>query len=339
MSNPVAANTRDTSRAVAKGLGIGGAVVTLLVGGWFGYSAWRDSRSSGDAQVAVQAPEASTEPVPESPHERARAQLAADRIAQPAGDNAAETYLAILATNPQDGAAREALIELLPLINDVANASADAGQVEELERLIGLIEGVDSSYAQLQRLRARAVEIRQAAEQAVVAAAQAEAAAVARQAAIQLPAPVQSSPAPVTASPAAPAPPRPSASTPAATSAATDTALTETSPAPTATTASIAPLPPRRAEIVEPVLVNRVDPRYPPQALARRLEGWVEVELTIGTDGSTTRVAVVGAQPDNPHFTREAVRAAERWRFQPKTIDGVPTEAKLRRRLNFRMPG
>ena len=73
--------------------------------------------------------------------------------------------------------------------------------------------------------------------------------------------------------------------------------------------------------------------------MARRLSGWVDVELQVDANGATRDVQVVAAEPNNAAFKREALRAVARWRFQPKTIDGVPTATKLKRRLNFRMPG
>jgi protein TonB len=69
----------------------------------------------------------------------------------------------------------------------------------------------------------------------------------------------------------------------------------------------------------------RVDPQYPPKARQRRLEGWVDIEFTIGAVGTVTDPKVIGAQPPGV-FEKSALRAIRRWRYNPKIIDGVAVE-------------
>lgn len=357
---PSAPPSADTRSAVTRGLGIGIGAVVLLVGAWFGYSAWRDSSAPDTARTSAApvAPVAATNTVVD-PHDRARAQIAADRIAQPAGDNAAETYLAILAVNPADSGARQALVEILPMVNDVANAAAEAGQGDELARLIALIEQADSGYAQLPRLKQRQAELVLATERVAAEKARREALALQEQerAARALAAPAPTTAAatpPPTTAPQTGAPQAVATVAPATQRAAGTVAAARTPPAATqsdagrlasatpppaaSSTASIAAPVSQRAAIVDAVLLKRVEPRYPPQALARRLEGFVEVELSISASGQTTDVRVVRAEPNSPLFTREALRVARDWRYEPKTVDGVPTATTVRQRLNFRMP-
>lgn len=351
---PPPSGATDTRSAVARGLGIGLAAISVVVGAWFGYSAWRDSNSTVATIAAPVADDpADTAGTRLDPHDRARAQIAADRIAQPAGDNAAETFLDILRDNPADSGARQALVEILPLVNDVANAAAEAGQVEELARLIALIEQADAVHAQLPRLRQRQADLVAAADRLAAAAAE-QREALGRQEAEARPAVAAVMPDSATAATAAPAtaatalltPARPvtTAPTPTPTSAAppasADGRLATATPPPVAASAASSAAAPvaRRDIVVDPVLLRRVEPRYPPQALARRLEGFVEVELTISAGGQTTDVRVVRAEPNTPLFTREALRVARDWRYQPKTIDGVPAQSTVRQRLNFRMP-
>src|SRR5262245_54872731 len=54
-------------------------------------------------------------------------------------------------------------------------------------------------------------------------------------------------------------------------------------------------------------------PVYPPRALDRGIEGWVDVEFTVEPDGSTSHVAVTGASHD-AFFRKEAVTAVEEWK-------------------------
>ncbi len=67
----------------------------------------------------------------------------------------------------------------------------------------------------------------------------------------------------------------------------------------------------------------QVEPRYPPQAISRKIEGYVMVRLQISKLGSVEGVEVVDAKPRGV-FEREAIKAAWRYRFKPKLVDGKP---------------
>ena len=67
----------------------------------------------------------------------------------------------------------------------------------------------------------------------------------------------------------------------------------------------------------------QIEPRYPPQALSRKIEGYVVLRLEISKLGSVKEVTVVSANPEGI-FEREAIRAARLYRFKPKLVDGKP---------------
>ncbi len=66
-------------------------------------------------------------------------------------------------------------------------------------------------------------------------------------------------------------------------------------------------------------------PKYPAQALSRKIEGYVIVRMQITKEGAVSAVEVVDAEPKGV-FEREAIRAAWRFRFKPKLANGVPVE-------------
>ena len=66
----------------------------------------------------------------------------------------------------------------------------------------------------------------------------------------------------------------------------------------------------------------RVDPQYPPKARQRRIEGWVDLEFTIGPAGTVENPKVIGAHPPSV-FERAALRAVRRWRYSAMIVDGV----------------
>jgi periplasmic protein TonB len=67
----------------------------------------------------------------------------------------------------------------------------------------------------------------------------------------------------------------------------------------------------------------QIDPVYPPQALARKLEGLVVLRMQINESGNVDDVEVIKAEPKGV-FEREAIRAAYRYKFKPKLVDGKP---------------
>ncbi|WP_341937358.1 energy transducer TonB [Marinimicrobium sp. C2-29] len=73
-----------------------------------------------------------------------------------------------------------------------------------------------------------------------------------------------------------------------------------------------------------------VAPEYPRRAASRGIEGFVTVQFTVTSNGSTKDVEVVDAVDTDGRetsiFNRAAIRAAERFKFRPRVIDGEPVE-------------
>ncbi|HEY1774161.1 MAG TPA: energy transducer TonB [Gammaproteobacteria bacterium] len=66
------------------------------------------------------------------------------------------------------------------------------------------------------------------------------------------------------------------------------------------------------------VLVDRVDPKFPPQAIREDISsGSVTVKFTVQTDGSVTNPTVTDAKPRRGIFDDAALRAVARWKFKP----------------------
>jgi protein TonB len=83
----------------------------------------------------------------------------------------------------------------------------------------------------------------------------------------------------------------------------------------------------------------RVDPQYPAKAKQRRIEGWVDIEFTIGPAGTVENPKVIGANP-RAVFERSALRAVRRWRYNPKIENGVAVARPgIRVRLRFELGG
>lgn len=77
-----------------------------------------------------------------------------------------------------------------------------------------------------------------------------------------------------------------------------------------------------------------VAPQFPELARARGIDGWVDLQFLVGTDGSVSEVTVVGAQPAGV-FEQAAVEALRQWRYQPVTHGGQPLAQHARVRVRF----
>ncbi|MBC2607810.1 energy transducer TonB [Pelagicoccus albus] len=72
------------------------------------------------------------------------------------------------------------------------------------------------------------------------------------------------------------------------------------------------------------MLRSRIDPVYPQQAAMDGLEGYVEMRVTIGKEGSPTDVEVLDYS--DRVFVNPARRAIFRWRWEPAYENGEPVE-------------
>ncbi len=86
----------------------------------------------------------------------------------------------------------------------------------------------------------------------------------------------------------------------------------------------------------EPRLIQHVAADYPPEAARKGVEGSVDVSFTISPQGKVSDVIVTSAVPSDI-FDRAAIAAVRRWKYEPKTVNGVPVEAHQQLRLQFKL--
>jgi len=257
--------------------------------------------------------------------EAASSAMREQRLYAPLGNNAMEYYLALRDKTPNDAAIASALTDLMPYALIATEQSISRDDFTEAQRLYALMEKADTKAPALPRLKqaiadgqaslvqrtaaattktetdakqkadlekqrladqqktqqaaAQQLATQQAADQQAAAQKAADERAAAQKAAAAAAAP---RPAPAQA-----AAQTPSAAPPAAVSASSDL----------------------RA-------ISTPSPRYPPEAFRAGTSGEVQVEFTVGTDGSVSTARVVRATPPRV-FDREALSAVKRWRFQP----------------------
>ena len=79
-------------------------------------------------------------------------------------------------------------------------------------------------------------------------------------------------------------------------------------------------------------LIHRVEPQYPADASARRIQGLVTLDVQIGGNGVVHNVSVVEG---DPVLAEAAVEAVMHWRYQPYSVNGRPVETKTRVTIRF----
>jgi protein TonB len=259
--------------------------------------------------------------------------LRENRLVAPAGNNALEYYLRILDKDPNNATAKDALREMFPIVTGPVEQSINNGGLDEATRVINLLAKADPNNYTLTILRGKLdlkkkqVEREQAQQTAAAAtAAVAKTQAAAAAAAANNSAAAQTAPA-QSAAPANTAPANDS------TAAAGSNTGSPGNARPANT--NVATAAPAGGETHAAEVVKTSPPDYPPDAVRKHTEGWVEVEFTVAADGSVTNATVVNANPARV-FNTAALSAVGRWTFKPRMENGKPVEEKMRRRIEFK---
>lgn len=275
--------------------------------------------------------------------EAASAALREQRLYAPAGNNAMEYYVALRDKQPNDPAVASALTDLMPYTLIATEQSISRDDYIEAQRLYALMEKTDKNAPALPRLKQgiaagqaslaqrtadatvkieedakrqadletqRALEqqkTQQQAAQQLAAQQAAEQQAATQRTADQRAADLRA------AQPQRPAAQQPATAQPAA---AQPGASQPAAPATATASSKLRP-------------ISTPSPRYPPDAYRSGTSGEVQVEFTVGTDGSVSSARVVRSTPPRV-FDREALSAVKRWRFQP-----VGSPVTSRRTIGF----
>jgi TonB family protein len=88
-------------------------------------------------------------------------------------------------------------------------------------------------------------------------------------------------------------------------------------------------------DLSQALLLQKVTPSYPEQALKAGVEGAVILQAWIGKDGSIRDLKLVDG---SLLLGRAAVEAVKQWRYKPYLRNGVAVEAQTYVTVNFRLP-
>lgn len=83
-----------------------------------------------------------------------------------------------------------------------------------------------------------------------------------------------------------------------------------------------------------PRCIRRVEPLYPPLAKGARVQGQVQIEAVIDEQGSVVQMHVVSG---HPLLVQSAVDALGQWKFEPTSLNGVPTAVDFVVTITFQL--
>jgi protein TonB len=106
----------------------------------------------------------------------------------------------------------------------------------------------------------------------------------------------------------------------------------------------ITPLPPKvevagKDGVTRPRVVRQVAWQYTSEARRRNIQGVVDVECTVLTDGTVSSARILFSLDDVYGLDNEALKAVRQWRFEPATKNGVPVPATMTISLGFKIEG
>ncbi|HUI52675.1 MAG TPA: energy transducer TonB, partial [Terriglobales bacterium] len=79
---------------------------------------------------------------------------------------------------------------------------------------------------------------------------------------------------------------------------------------------------------------KRVEPRYPPLALATHLQGVVIIDAVLDENGNVVEMKVVSG---HPLLLDAAVNAVRQWKYQPTFLNDQPVPVQLNITVTFRL--
>ena len=71
------------------------------------------------------------------------------------------------------------------------------------------------------------------------------------------------------------------------------------------------------------MIINRVQPMYPPLARQTRISGTVRLHAIIGKDGSVQQLEVISG---HPLLVQSALDAVRQWKYRPTLLNTEPVE-------------
>ena len=89
----------------------------------------------------------------------------------------------------------------------------------------------------------------------------------------------------------------------------------------------------RGGHVQQALLIRRVQPVYPAEAIEQSIAGLVVLEAIIGVDGSIHELKVISG---DPLLAASTVEAVTQWRYRPTALNGTAVEVVTRIEVTFK---
>jgi TonB family protein len=84
--------------------------------------------------------------------------------------------------------------------------------------------------------------------------------------------------------------------------------------------------------VMQGMVISKVQPAYPPDARAARIQGSVVIAAVIGKDGNIQSERLISG---HPLLAPAAMDAVKQWRYRPYLLNGNPMEVDTQMTVNF----
>jgi TonB family protein len=84
--------------------------------------------------------------------------------------------------------------------------------------------------------------------------------------------------------------------------------------------------------VMQGMVVSKVQPIYPPDAKAARIQGSVVIAAIIGKDGNIQNVRLISG---HPLLAPAAIDAVKQWKYRPYLLNGQAVEVDTQMTVNF----
>jgi|SRR5215207_3747878 len=87
--------------------------------------------------------------------------------------------------------------------------------------------------------------------------------------------------------------------------------------------------------VISPAVLKEEKPRYTAEAMKAKVQGMVEVQAIVLTDGTVGDVRIVQSLDKEFGLDEQAIAAVKKWRFNPGQKDGVAVPVVVSIELTF----
>lgn len=89
--------------------------------------------------------------------------------------------------------------------------------------------------------------------------------------------------------------------------------------------------------VTNPTILRQMDPRYTPEAMRAKVQGIVELEAVVGTNGVITEIRILKSLDRAFGLDEEAIKTAKQWLFRPGRFQGQNVPVVVVIQMEFRL--